>query len=289
MLRSSAAAAPLAVLAMALGVRAVAAQDRGLDTVGCGAGGSRDTLRIGVYVWSPPRAPHEPGAEYAFRRRQAEIVARQVDSITVTALPEFLGTALVPCGAPERYRLPDLDGELFFQVRDDGRLAALSLDPRSGSPDVNHALVRAALRADSLRLLQPLPRGLRGIPVGLRLAVATAPPDTLTAWRVGRVVLPYRPVDEAPRLQPGWRRPAWPDVALWAMAGDSVGMDFIIGTDGRVVMNSIRLRSGTWREFADQAVASASTFRFTPARSGGCAVPLRYRFTFVWDWRERRD
>jgi hypothetical protein len=242
-----------------------------------------------MYVWVPPRGPHEPAPEYVFRRRQAEIVARQVDTVAVTALPGFLGTALVPCGAPAQYRLPDLDGELFFQVRDDGRLAALSWEPRTGSPDVNRALVRAARRADSLRLLEPLPRELRGVPVGLRLAVASGPPDTLSAWRIGGVVLPYVPVDEAPRLQPGWRRPAWPDVSLWAQAGDSVAIDFVIGADGRVVTGSIRLLSGTWREFADQAVASASTFRFTPARSAGCPVPLRYRFTFVWGWRDRHD
>lgn len=287
---SSGWAAALAAAALATGVASASAQATAEETAACaGTRAMRDTLRLAVYAWAPARSPHEPAAEFVFRQRQAEIVARLVDPVVVTTIPGFLGTALADCGTADRYRLPDLDGELFFQVRDDGRLAALSFDPRSGSPEVNRALARAALRADSQRLLEPLPRGLRGTPIGLRLAVATEAPDSVAAWRIGRVVLAYVPVDEPPRLAPGWRRPSWPDVSLWAQAGDSVSVNFVVDARGDVVMSTLRLRSGTWLEFADQAVASVSTFRYTPPRSRGCPVPMRLRFTFVWGWRGDRD
>jgi hypothetical protein len=244
-------------------------------------------LRLTVFAFAPPQRRGESRAEYEFRRSQAEVVARLVDTLTAVTLPGFLGSAPAPCGAADQYELTDVAGELFFQVRDDGRLAALAMDPRTESPQLDRALLHAALRADSQRLLAPLPRPLRGTPVDIRLRVRTARPTGAESRAVAKFALPYVPIDSPAVLLPGYRRPRWPAAAGFSMPSDSIVVRFVVNQSGVPDVASLQFLSGTWRGFAQEVVASVSSSRFRPPSSGGCPVPQRFQWTFVWTVRDR--
>jgi hypothetical protein len=233
----------------------------------------RDTMHLTVYAFVPARRRFEHVAEYAFREQQAYAVIGVIDSIPALSLPAFLGTALAP-GKVDAYGLIDLDGEVWFQVGDDG-LIGLTLTQPTGSPELNRALLAAVVRADSLRLLTPLPKNLRGRAIDLRIGVQTAKPVGRPAIAIALGQVVFAPIQTSAKLLPGYRRPRMPANAFISQTGDTVLVDFIIDADGVPQMSTLGFRQVNWREFAEEVELSLATMRFQPARSGGCPVPQR--------------
>ena len=243
---------------------------------------SRDTMRLSVYASAPPRKRFEPAAEYEFRERQAQTVIRLIDSVSSLSLPAFIGTAVVPDNADD-YRLLDLEGEVWFQVRDDGRLIGLKLKVPTGSPELNQALLAGVAKADSLRLLSPLPKKLRGKAIDLLISVQTSKPAA-PAVILAFVTIPYVPIESSVELLPGYQRPRMPPNAFTSFTGDSLVVDFVINAEGAPEMQSLVFRRIGWRDFGEEVLKSLSTMRFKPAMSRGCRVPQRvcqpWHFTF---------
>lgn len=243
----------------------------------------RDTQEVRVYAVPSELKSGELRAEYQFRLRQAAVVLQRIEPVRPESIPGFISTGFRPDTARQQWWIPELEGELWFQVNNDGRLSGVRLSEPTDSPDLNRALILGALRADSARELLPLPDSLRDRPVDLFLRLQTRAPDSL-AREVGRFVLAYVPVDSLPALSSRVSL-RFPPKAYETQTGDSILISLVINESGAPVMGSARLRHASWREFAQEALAAVSRARFRPAMSGDCPIPMRVDVPVTFKFR----
>lgn len=264
-------AAPGLAFAQAPGARAPAACHA--DTVGV------DTTTDTLYAWIPGIEPEQTPAEHDFE-------VAQVRAVLAALRP------MPPLGMPDRPPRLDkdpklgstpLDGALalvWFQVRDNGRLAGMSVINWSGWDSLDLALQRAILRADSQRALRPVPPELAGQAVDLWLGVGRWQGNALADEFVARVVRTrprVRGGEVRPRLLSFGYQPHFPEGAAHVGLGDRLILEFFVDTAGRVEPDSIVFLQATFREFAEEALKTIRSARFAPARIGGCAVRQRVR------------
>jgi len=251
-----------------------------VDTIGV------DTVLDTLYAWIPGITDDQTPAEHTFQLAQLRAVLGVLEPIPILGKPEY------PARYDRDFRLGStpVDGAtvlIWFQVRADGRLAGLSVITWSGWNALDLALQRAILRADSQRLLHPVPPDLAGEAVDLWLGVgpykADAIADTLVA-RVRRVEPKLRGHRTLARLLGFDYTPHFPDAALRGGIGDQLILDVIVDTAGRVVPDSIVFLRAGFREFAQEAVKWVRSAHYEPARVGGCPVrahvrqPISFRF-----------
>ncbi len=236
-----------------------------------------DTTVDTLFAWIPDRASFESRAEHEFWIQQLRAVLDVLEPLPLLGprdRPAFR-EPVPPAGAD---RLQDAETLIWFQVRNDGRLAGLHLHNRSGWDLLDMALQRAVLRADSQRTLRPLPPGLVGQPVDIWLAVRMGRrqarglhvPVARVRWTTPR----WRGEESRPRLIDLSYHPHFPDVALRAGIGDELVMEFVVDTAGRAEPNSIIPLRAHFREFAEEAVKAIRSARFSPGRIGGCPVSV---------------
>ncbi len=241
------------------------------DTIGV------DTVADSLYAWVPPIDQVESRAEHEFQVAQVRAVLAALRPIPTLGAPD----------RPPRFdrdprfgRTP-VDGALalvWFQVRDDGRLAGMSVINWSGWDSLDLALQRAILRADSQRTLRPLPPELAGQAIDLWLGVGRWQGYALEDVPVGRT-LRVRPRvrggQTPPRLISYDYTPHYPERAGLAGLGDVLVLEYVVDTAGRVDPDSIRFLQPGFREFALEALKWVRSARYAPARIGGCAVRAR--------------
>jgi hypothetical protein len=249
-----------------------------------------DTLVDTLFAWIPRRQAVESETAYAFRVAQVRAVLALLPKLPVlpeTSLPPY-AYPLPPAGAPD---LRDARPLVWFQVRNDGRLAGLSLEHRSRWPNLDVEIQRAVLRADSARRLRPLPSTLAGEPIDLWIAVATGRHETAENVPIGSwvrtsgrgVVLS----EERPRLLSLGYRPRFPPAALAAHAGDSLLFALVVDTSGRAEPGSIEPLQATYREFAQEAVRAILSARYSPGRINGCPIRVRIQQPIYFHFRDR--
>lgn len=236
-----------------------------------------DTVVDTLFAWIPRRQAGEPETAYAFRVTQLRAVLASLPALPVLPEPSLppYPYPLPPAGASD---LRDARPLVWFQVRNDGRLAGLALEHRSRWPVLDLEVQRAVVRADSARRLQPLPPALAGEPIDLWLAVATRRHETAANVPIGSYVrMSSRGdvVETRPRLLSLGYRPRFPPAAVVAHAGDSLLFSFVVDTSGRVEPGSIEPLQATYREFAQEAVRSILSARFSPGRLNGCPIRVR--------------
>jgi hypothetical protein len=162
-----------------------------------------------------------------------------------------------------------LDGEVEFRLKD-GRLTVLEWWVQPESPQAVRALEEAIRRADSLKLFPQRTR-IRGLPsgtvrLGLRLhrkplAVAGVPIGRVRMLSL-RITEPVEIIHQVPPLFP----------SEMPSANVLVPLAYVVGEDGRVIEESIRVLDRVHPIFVRAAKRSIVATQFRPARAGTCPV-----------------
>jgi TonB-like protein len=169
---------------------------------------------------------------------------------------------------------------VIFKVTREGAVHDLGLAASSLSPEFDRAVYSAVRRADSAKLIVPLPE-YGPSPVTFYLTVYVSRyPDTVATH-------PHQPGLVAPMLTtmlPGWEgditmpapvqgaKPAYPEYARMSRVEDSLLVRFVIDEKGRVVPSTVFFEAGTYQEFAKSIRDWLPRAKYTPARIGNCTV-----------------
>lgn len=172
-------------------------------------------------------------------------------------------------------------GQLVVDLGEAGH-ARVALDPGTGSPEVDHALLVAAAAVDSAGFLPPADPAARTSLRHVRLWVltATAPPSTWAAplFAVsGRV--PANATSATVESEPP---PSFPAALRAQRAEGDVYLAFEVDEQGHVPEASLRVLSADDSAFIEPAKQSVREGRFVAATQGGCAVAstIRQRMRF---------
>jgi hypothetical protein len=164
-----------------------------------------------------------------------------------------------------------LEGEVQFRFNK-GRPIAVSWWLVPDSPEVMRALEHAIRQADSLSLF-PSRHKLAGLPQGtVRLAMRLARwPPVVGGVPLGHVRLPHvritRPVGII--FQP---TPHFPNAAAEYGLSGVISLQYIVGENGRVAEESIRVLDAEEPALIQSAVRAIAGSQFRPAEAGGCPV-----------------
>lgn len=190
--------------------------------------------------------------------------------------PRALTLAYLPTRQPSASPTMDdlgLGGDLKFKLDSRGHLK-LPISVTTTAPELNEALARALLMADSAGELSPTPATpdfADGI-VRLRISASRERPPVavpLLAARL-RVLL----VDSSPQLI-SYQNPKYPKGAQYAGVSGRVVLRFVVGESGGVIPSTMQVVEAEYREFIDAAVAAMLQAKFAPAEVSGCAVPMQ--------------
>ena len=166
-----------------------------------------------------------------------------------------------------------LSGQLLFAVDSAGQADSSSVQATSTSVLLNAALLQALhhARAAGEVLLPRAPRQKRPTTASLDLLSST---DTLPGAipLVAIRLIGLRVDSVARRVTTSY--PVYPPAADSLQVSDTVLLEFIIDTIGRVVPWSLRLREGQYREFIEEAIKAVLRATYAPARTQGCSLPL---------------
>jgi hypothetical protein len=237
-----------------------------------------DTVADTVFAWIPSLSRARPEAEQDFQADQTRAA--------VGAMNPFLlglgrrGAAMRSAAADNAPDFPDALLVVWFQVRNDGRLAGLRLEGASGWTLLDTTVQRAIVRADSLRTLQPLPRPLAGQAIDLwvvaglgRQPDAVSLPIAVFRHSEPRVV----GSQAAARLLGIAYRPQLPDSAVRAGVPRRLIIEFTVDTNGFVIPASIVPIRTEFRYLADEVLRTIHSARYAPAQIGRCKVVQRIR------------
>ncbi len=164
-----------------------------------------------------------------------------------------------------------LEGEVQFRLQE-GRVVAVSWWLVPDSPEVMRTLEMAIRQADSLGLF-PTNLKLAGLPEGtVRLALRLARwPPAIGGVPIGQLRLPHVRITRAVDIvfQP---TPHFPSPAAESGLSGPVSLQYIVGEDGLVPEETIRVLDAGHAAFVRPAVRAILGSRFRPAVAGGCPV-----------------
>lgn len=172
-------------------------------------------------------------------------------------------------------------GQLVVDLGDAGH-ARVALDPGTGSPEVDHALLAAAATVDSAGFFPHADPGARASLRHVRLWVLTAAtaPSTWAAPLfavAGRV--PANATSATVESEPA---PSFPAALRERRVEGDVYLAFEVDAQGHVPETSLRVLSADDSAFIEPAKQSIREGRFAAATQGGCAVSstMRQRVRF---------
>jgi TonB family protein len=219
------------------------------------------------------------------------IGAMQIAARFQTAAAVRLTLVAQDSGA-EKFK-PDMPGTGHFSVN--GAFAVTV--PRRGTgepvqtvqttldPALDSAVMVAIGEARRAGDLQPLTQGA-GEDVPLRIVLNVVRSDSLNAASdipLFRFKSPRIPIDHSARLLPPLRLPRYPRDAVFQRAEGEVVVQFVVGAQGAVVNGTILVLSATDRAFIDPVIDVLQEYRFQPASSGGCVIPILVQQPFKFN------
>ena len=167
-------------------------------------------------------------------------------------------------------------GEVRFRLDASGRLATDSIAVETLNDDLAASVTAAIRRADSAAAFAPPSKKLlkdRGI---IRLHFMTPRAGSDHGTPLLRVIVPTVRLHHPPDMQS--RTPiAYPDGLRRARISGRVTLQFVVGTDGRPIQNTVSIVKGEYLEFVLAAVGGVPGMRFRPGRIGDCDVPVLIR------------
>jgi hypothetical protein len=182
-----------------------------------------------------------------------------------------------------------------FTVTDAGAIEKLQLEASSLSPSFDRNVV-TALKAAAAAGLPPMPRHWHHARFHLEVATAAEPDtgadigDTTNAVRMHWVStqLPTWPHGLNAAPVPGkqnWL--PYPELARRQLVEDSVLIQFVVGTDGRVTPGTAIVMHAGYRDFVRAIAGRLATFRYLPATINGCPVASLVTEPFVFKIERR--
>ena len=162
-------------------------------------------------------------------------------------------------------------GQLALDLSPTGHLQRLTLDPGTGSPEVDHALVAGAAAADSGGVFPPAANGARGPRhIRLWLLTATKPPPT---WAAPLFLVAGRmPANATPAIVQSQPAPSYPQALLPKGVEGEAYLAFEVDEQGHVAESSIQVLSADDPAFVEPAKQSVREAHFVAATQGGCPV-----------------
>lgn len=277
------------IKALLLGAAAVAhAQAGPLDAV-CPAGKAPVIDSASVVVGITPEVEFR-GKPYSSEQLQRTmfyadaIRARFVPPASLGTLP-VLGHAAPGQDSAKRV-VPMLAGELVLITKPNGRLRTLAWQRRPLPAALGNALVKAARDADAVGDFDGLLRndGVKGDDT-LIVALTTDHVADIVPLALMRAMVPTYVVD-APALVVKLALPVYPaDARRAGVTGDVVAA-FILGSDAKVVDESVQLMRADWYAFMGPVRRSLRDSQFRAATSNGCRVPVSAMHAFAFRFSE---
>ena len=212
------------------------------------------------------------------------------------AAPATLGTLPVLAEAPipswGGLRSPHsaVGGKIVLVMRADGHLRTTFWSVLPFSKTFAVAVTNAAIAADKAGdfLGIPRPDGMRGddtLVVQVLTAIEAPTPEQLPLMRAR--LSTYVMEEQARVVKPGGMY--YPDGAAYSGIENKGEMLVLVGSDGKPIMSATQVTRIEWRDFLSTMTRAIEGTQYSPARSGGCAVPSLaiHTFNFAMD-RNRR-
>jgi len=166
-----------------------------------------------------------------------------------------------------------LGGRLQFKLDSHGRLKK-PIAAATTAPELNAALARALIQADSANELWPPPKTPAFADGLVQLRVYSTRERPSMAAPLMRAKVRVLTIDVPPRLKSA-EPPKYPLDAKAAGIPGRVVLRFVIGENGRVIPSTVQTVEAEYREFIDASVESILSARFEPAEIAGCPVPMQ--------------
>jgi hypothetical protein len=224
---------------------------------------ARDTIREVIYAALPP-AVTEP---------------RDVQILRGTVYQEFLDRFRNPPGvyytdivrnplALQPVSHPLGFGEVRFTVAADGRVSGLQFAPGTPSERFDSAFARAAALLDSARI----PFATSDARDTLQMRIVLNPDENVGLMPVPIIVGHLVTLRMTPAGTTVMVTPRYPASLEQQRLPGYASLRFIVRTDGRALMSSVKIVASSRQEFVEVVLAVLPRYRFTPASLGGCPV-----------------
>lgn len=174
-------------------------------------------------------------------------------------------------------------GQIAMNLDPAGHVQRVTLDPGTGSPEVDRAILAGVAAADSSGVFPagadaaPAAAGVRAPVRHVRLWVLTAASPQAT-WAAPLFVVAGRiPANATPAAIQSQSAPAYPRALLARRVEGDAYLAFEIDEQGRVPESSIQVLSADDSAFIEPARQSIRQASFVAATQGGCAVRAKMR------------
>ncbi len=166
-------------------------------------------------------------------------------------------------------------GQLVLDLGPTGHVQRLALDPGTGSPEVDHALLAGTAMADSAGVFSPAANGTHAPEVRLWLLTA---PKPLATWAAPLFLVAGQvPVKATPAVVQSQPAPSYPPALLAKGVEGDAYLAFQVDEQGHVAESSIQVLSADDPAFVDPAKESVRETHYLAATQGGCPVPVALR------------
>jgi TonB family protein len=173
-----------------------------------------------------------------------------------------------------------VSGEVTADIDRNGVLRDPRISVSTLSPEIDRRLVAAVRGLDSTRALPQFPEETKIDSVRVRYRISEYP-DSGKVMRPLSVVRQPTWILERPAFaKRGGPWPRYPREAERARLGDEVLVSFVVGGDGKALMQTVRVLRGHYREFQLSVLEVLPRIRFDPARIAGCQVQQLVQMPF---------
>lgn len=179
----------------------------------------------------------------------------------------------------------DLDATYGITLARDGHVRRAGVITASLNPALDRAVLAAIRAVDSAGSFAPVPGGIQGDTVPLRLLLTASDSSRARGVPILRARVPIRRLDRQLAPAGDERAPQYPDELRGRGIPGRVDVSFVVDAKGAVIRSTISVRGATDAAFARSVLEVLPTYRFIPAVVDGCAVPFHGAMPFAFAGR----
>lgn len=236
-----------------------------------------------LFVMSPPPTPakgSQPSDYLVLANGIREHLAPPI-AVELPTWPHTIVRGLPAQAVPVEASAFGVGGQIDLRLDSLGHLVPASVEAHTGSDLLDRELVAATLPADTagdLAFAPPIFRGTKE-PVAMEVMATSVPMPTAVAFARYRTTVQF---GDTPPVRIQGPSPVYPRLAQQYGIPDSVRVQFIVGTNGRVEPESFRVLKVKYQEFADAAAASILATTFKPGLADGCPIRVLVQTTVIF-------
>ncbi len=166
----------------------------------------------------------------------------------------------------------DFGMELLISWKKNGSLKRIGIAQSSLIPELDAAMIRAVVAADSARAFPMRNAGIAGEELNTYVDLGLSASVPAGSHELFRLTLPVLVLDSPVRPILHRYSPKYPDELRRRGIEGQVSFQFVVDERGRTIPGSYRLVKFSHREFARAVLDELQITRFDPARVGGCPV-----------------